>query len=646
MSNPLDNSNHSSNSQNNPSTSLAPSSTAPVIINGRQTRQLTTRDLEVSRSNNLPANGNLPEEQAHQVTLLFNSIHPNIPTNSNFTNRNIVQTSYTAASAAEQSRNENSERETFAAPARHFTLPNYRAEIHGSDTSQNPQNAQESVNFSDDVCDLYDSIEISEDDTEAERERNYVLLSWALSQTAADETEAARVDTLLSRRISPALSQIAETIRSQGLEQIMRYATPIHTGFQHHTAQALPSGWDFHQRISEISLGSFPQGHAIPFQPSFSGSPLPRRNSECVIDVIALKKNPRKELKKLGMIDLQHGFPRISYGSDVPAVDVGGVTRDLGSQFGTYLWQEKDTKKDQEGFLLLENGFPIAEDKGDKKILKIVGKLMALCYADHQGLKMGPLFPGDAAEKIYSIISSYCHVKLKNQDLQLWNILSYLKLKNAHLDDYSVLDLQKELGILTAKDLETLTILVDEGNEVLTPEYFQCPQNRKKLRDKLLQDALEDPRLNALQIMSKAMLKSSTSNHSRELRMVTSTKLQEKIEGKLSAELLSLKLDYQKALSLTDDGEARTQIYLSEWIHSANKNTLQQFLQAVTGCRTLGSQKIIINMTNQSENFFPVGHTCFYTLDLPGNYPSQEHFNQKIEEFLLYALDGKGFQQM
>lgn len=49
-------------------------------------------------------------------------------------------------------------------------------------------------------------------------------------------------------------------------------------------------------------------------------------------------------------------------------------------------------------------------------------------------------------------------------------------------------------------------------------------------------------------------------------------------------------------------------------------------------------------MYNRRAHYIPIAHTCFNTLELSDESPTQDVFNANIKTFLEYALAGDGFQ--
>lgn len=114
--------------------------------------------------------------------------------------------------------------------------------------------------------------------------------------------------------------------------------------------------------------------------------------------------------------------------------------------------------------------------------------------------------------------------------------------------------------------------------------------------------------------------------------------LQERVEGILNKVALKRKLKWE----FTSSRFHKTQGYLSHWIDN-HEEKLEKFVYAVTGNRTLCADDLKIQVFDRDKNFIPVAHTCFFSLELSGNYESQEVFDQKIDYFLENALEGSGF---
>jgi hypothetical protein len=113
--------------------------------------------------------------------------------------------------------------------------------------------------------------------------------------------------------------------------------------------------------------------------------------------------------------------------------------------------------------------------------------------------------------------------------------------------------------------------------------------------------------------------------------------IQDRIEGKLSADAILEKLEIEVRVSV------EVQEFLRTWIRNRadNPEELKAFLIAVTGSPTISPQMPEIKIFHRDEGL-PASHTCFNHLEL-SNVPSQEKFDEDMAVFLATAQEGSGF---
>ena len=321
-------------------------------------------------------------------------------------------------------------------------------------------------------------------------------------------------------------------------------------------------------------------------------------------------------------------FPNIYYfekGVRSAAIDVGGVRRDFVTRLCENLFKDKkDPGVAQGKFLELDGGFPSGEQE---EAFRTLGCLFSLCYPENSYFKTGPLFH----EGVYR-----CLLAPGEPGSDEWLLSNYLEILGAPAAAKQLIDLSKETPTLQAKELEFLAYLVDPAASDLSPytqDYFNDKTNRESLRNALLDTAKQNQKLKAISRIAGEM--------KRKLGTISGQNLQDRIEGVINAAALKGKLEWGFSGNISDP--QKTVGYLTAWIDRSDKAKLETFVRAVTGNRTLCADNIIIQVFDRGREFIPVSHTCSFTLELSGNYETQEKFNQKLEFFLEHSLAGSGF---
>ena len=88
----------------------------------------------------------------------------------------------------------------------------------------------------------------------------------------------------------------------------------------------------------------------------------------------------------------------------------------------------------------------------------------------------------------------------------------------------------------------------------------------------------------------------------------------------------------------------KTKGYLKNWIDKVPEEELRLFVRAVTSNNALTDKKLKMELFQRGENALPMAHTCFFSLELSSDYPSQKVFDEKLRLLLHEGLAGTGFQ--
>lgn len=390
------------------------------------------------------------------------------------------------------------------------------------------------------------------------------------------------------------------------------------------TLPPLPNCHTLH--CNSCALTEFPEipynAHVVTVDnsPSFATIPLPLSLpfTSLHIHIEKFISAPVHLLLQLGdHLLINKPFPNIYYfekGALNRAIDIGGVRRDFVTKLCLTLFKENGLK--------LEDNFPIAASDQDERAYRTLGCIFAQCYPEKSFYKTGPLFdPG-----------VYQCMLIPNPGSIEWYLTNYLTLINAHEAVRQMLCTSQNAPQLDEEDLTQAAYLAEpEGLDLSKYDrsFFDDPKNRAAVRNEIIKRAKQDPRLKAISWMAQELRKRVP-----EIEL----NLQERIEGILNKAALKRKLTWE----FTSSQFAGTQAYLMNWIDNHEK-ILEKFVYAVTGTRAICANDILIQVFDRDKNFIPIAHTCTFTLELSGNYESQEVFDQKIGYFLENALTSSGF---
>lgn len=382
------------------------------------------------------------------------------------------------------------------------------------------------------------------------------------------------------------------------------------------------------------------------------------RNSPISVDIQQLAEDPVSNLIWLGNKYLLRGrpIPEIKYvneGELSEGIDLGGLTREFISRLFELLFVK--AKDGEEPVLPLVDGevcvwpnFP--QEYAEENILltcyQTVGRMLALCYSSQK--KRYQLFTGEIFDptffqliKLPGIVESF----LSEDTL----IASLLILKGLPENLMQLMgENSPRIEEFDQASLTRVSFLLDSERSLGGPPAdFTVLENRKNLRNKVLQEAREDGRIRAASIIASSMREGLTSEKRVQLTRESAENLQKNIQGELNADLLKSRLNWTTgSRSVSEDNLQKTKTFLEMWIelNRDNKEQLRKFVRAVTSNNSLGARKIDVVVYSRGTNNIPSAHTCGLSLELTADYPDQDKFNEKMDLFLLEALAGDGFQ--
>ncbi len=365
------------------------------------------------------------------------------------------------------------------------------------------------------------------------------------------------------------------------------------------------------------------------------------------VDLDELTSNPRKLLLELGSHLLQNKpFPNIYYrlkGELSEAVDIGGVRRDFISRLMESLFAESSMS----GKLVMDNEkFPQLTGKEDIDCYRTIGRIFALCYLQGSYFKTGTLFSAGVYQKIAFLADpSLETLDIASDDntvptyLHYRNFAGFLKLIEGK--DDNIQDVEDEVLIAA------YTFIDMGGDAEEARGYFKKQDSRKLLAKEVIEAALIDPQFQAIRLIAQETKDKIDAESWKLLHQEGPKKMQERIEGVLSKEILLSKLHWEETASHTSldlQLKAKTKRFLKNWIERASPDDLRKFVRAVTSNNTLGPNPLKIEIYNRGPEFIPVAHTCFFTLELSAEYVDQETFDKKINLLLTEGMAGSGFQ--
>jgi hypothetical protein len=342
------------------------------------------------------------------------------------------------------------------------------------------------------------------------------------------------------------------------------------------------------------------------------------------VDLGALHQTPELYLLQLGdCLSQQHPFPQVYYfNNGIPsnAVDVGGLRRDFITRLFERLFSGET------GSLLSINGdaglLPRKPVFGQENSYRIIGNIFALCYLGSNNFTTGALFdpllfeilkiPGIAEKEVPAMLQAALILKGLPIDLVKW------------------LNGTRELSSFSPEV---------QANIAARLETAEIPDKQIPFKDLLLEDGVVYAATN-IAFGMKASLGESAWH---QLQTEETMQLKAKIEGELTPQKLKDKLVFDIGAASQEEAE-RTRGFLINWIDRADLVSLERFVRAISGNKTLSNQPLQIQFYNRGEEYIPVARTCFFSLELSCEYLYQETFDAKLHLLLTEGLADGGFQ--
>lgn len=370
---------------------------------------------------------------------------------------------------------------------------------------------------------------------------------------------------------------------------------------------------------------------------------------QLVINFEQFSTEPEALLLSLGKLLLnKQPFPNICYfekGQKSEAIDAGGVRRDFITRLCENVFKKELEKEAFGQFLTLgTNSLPLPNEgaPGEEDAYRTLGVIFAHCYAEDSNFKTGPLFD----ERLYRCLAAPGDPGTgETGPSEEWLLNSYITLAHEkYSEKFKLLMGQgNEIPKLSKVELETIAFLLNEEQPpVIAQEYFQDPANRDRVRRAFLDGALEYPNLKAISWIAQGMKSKLGDSAWANLRAQSAGALKDRLEGIVNVDAVKAKLRWDPSPNFDHSKLVKTITYLNTWIEQ-NPERLSLFVRALTGNKTLCAQDLLIQVFNRGSTYIPIAHTCSYSLELSGEYDSQEQFNHKLDILLTEGMAGSGF---
>ncbi|MDP1608234.1 MAG: hypothetical protein Q8L98_02840 [Chlamydiales bacterium] len=341
-----------------------------------------------------------------------------------------------------------------------------------------------------------------------------------------------------------------------------------------------------------------------------------------------IPSNARQHLltfKKLA--DFQKKIPKIIY-TDSPAINAGGITRDLITKIFHALCSQKNLKFPGE----LTDGFVFPKFSDDSSLHKeeiacfeALGTMFNYALTRTQDILIGQYFHPLLFELIYDLSQTDINHMISSP-------LPFDTPSPALQPIYDKL-LKKLLPQKYPAIFETIAIVdrfVDNGK--VPPDIQDTGIHTKK---EFIKASAIDLSLAAVCCIARSFPPMSPQDWS-EFKGKSFLEFSEKIQGSLSKELLLQNMKWELGEGVNDDDKNRIEGFFIQWIMDAEEKLLKDFIQAISSNTSLSPhQKFSIRLYPNGEDI-PSFHTCSMTVDIPSQYPTYEWFKEKLESSLLY----------
>lgn len=311
-----------------------------------------------------------------------------------------------------------------------------------------------------------------------------------------------------------------------------------------------------------------------------------------------------------------------------PGIDAGGLGREVVASVAEGVRQKLNYTK-------LDNGLfqPEQLNPEDKKVYNQLGELMAFCFTASREYPMGMILN----QSVFTIFSK---LQPHHFDTSIDDLLATEKGFTELLDMYTSIyatDKTQSQYMQNLKDYgqpftqETDSKLLQDAYSFASCEFDEergldaVANDLSKLKEHLpalqasVREFIIDERLSKLKTILPPVIELARGIKDapqigattwQTLQSLSPEAASEKIQGKISKELIVAKLTFSDDISAVKRG------WFNEWINSRDLDTLKKFTFAMTGAYSVGSLplKILSSPQNSNKFFF---HTCFNRLDIP-----------------------------
>lgn len=376
-----------------------------------------------------------------------------------------------------------------------------------------------------------------------------------------------------------------------------------------------------------------------------------------ILEQKTLPQKPLSALRKLKGYLLNHlSFPKVRLkdnGRLLKTEDVDGVKRDLVSIIFENLFKKATDDVDfSEHLLIDEEGYPITKEeysphhlsesaRREMQDFNTIGLLFKLCYEDLFSLKTGCNLPLKLYECI--ILPEY------EIELPKWELKCVLCLKGAPKSLYSLAQIYKNPVHFNQRDYEWVQTFVEE----LLPEValgqntiqtFLLDETNRRLLANALVAQIHTPKGYSTNWIRKGAIDGYTEASWKQICDYGPEDYQECVEGSINISDLEQLVVYGYPENANEEDRMKLTNYFKNWISTTTSLQLRHFIRIVTGLNCLNNQIIVSFTTRTDIESYPVIHVCTNTIEISSKYPSQEHFDKKmndmIEEIIL-----AGFQE-
>ncbi len=322
-----------------------------------------------------------------------------------------------------------------------------------------------------------------------------------------------------------------------------------------------------------------------------------------------------------------------------PAVDAGGVTREMISVLFSSISKEALENKDRLHFQGGAGGsLPIAKTEPmiiDEKVLyEAMGKIMGMCFTTNEAV-IGNIFKPELYDVLKIILTKNLENKNNSNDII---IELYQVLKALEKDDLlSFLKVNKNNNDAVIQHLFDNAYIMEDEIPAELQNDKSIANIRKHLdlvKDSIKTQVLENAKLAITPILEIAK---GMRAHSPHQDWGTSKNIQDNIQGIFN------KQSVKNALKGNQDIIA----WMNKWINESSDEDVQKFLRAATGSDTLGVgkhltvTKFLYRNGHIGNNMTPKYHTCSSQVDF-SDYSNYAKFKEKLDESILNALCGFG----